>query len=156
MAVSGSLAFLAAATASVCAGAISDRWVARGGTPNRVRKTFAVGGLTLCTMITAVPLLDDHKAIPLLIVACCFYGCYSSTTFAITQTLAGPGGAARWTSLQNGFGNFAGIAAPWFTGWVVDRTGHFYLAFVVASLVALAGAACFQFGIREIREISPQ
>jgi MFS family permease len=154
MAKSGSLAFLAAAVASVCAGWISDRWMARGGTPTRVRKTFAVGGLTLCTIILAVPLAsNDRTAIPLLIVACLFMGTYSSTTFAITQTLAGARAAARWTGLQNGFGNLAGVAAPWFTGWVVDRTGQFYLAFLAAAAMALAGAACFMFGIREVRQV---
>lgn len=154
MAVDGSLAFLAAALTSVLAGWLADRWIARGGTPNRVRKTFAVGGLAFATIILTVPLSsDDRTAIPLLLAACVFFGAYSSTTFAITQTLAGGSGAARWTSLQNGFGNLSGVVAPWLTGWIVDRTGQFYLAFVVAAAVALAGAACFQFGIREIRPV---
>ena len=55
--------------------------------------------------------------------------------------------------MQNGVGNLAGVAGPWFTGWVVDRTGQFYLAFVVAAVVVLTGAAIFVFGIGPVRQI---
>jgi cyanate permease len=56
--------------------------------------------------------------------------------------------------VQNGVGNLAGVAAPWLTGWVVGRTGHFSLAFVVASLVALTGAAVYVFGLGAVKQVS--
>jgi cyanate permease len=68
------------------------------------------------------------------------FGVYTSNHWAITQTLAGPRAAGRWTSLQNGIGNLSGIAAAWLTGIVVDRTHSFALAFIIAALIALAGA----------------
>jgi cyanate permease len=43
--------------------------------------------------------------------------------------------------------------APWVTGWVVQETGQFYLAFVVAAAVVLTGAALFLFGIGPIRQV---
>ena len=154
MAVFSSLAFLAISLSSVTSGWLSDRWIARGATPTRVRKTFAGTGLVLSTIILPVCVVrDESVAMALLILTCLSYGLYSSNLFAITQTLAGPRAAGKWTGLQNGVGNLAGVAAPWVTGWVVQQTGEFYWAFVVAAAVALAAAAIFVFGIGPIRQV---
>ena len=84
----------------------------------------------------------QHEAasIALLLLACMSFGVYTSNNWAITQTLSGPLAAGRWTSIQNGVGNLSGIAAPWLTGVVVEKTGAFYLAFVIAAAIALIGA----------------
>ena len=71
----------------------------------------------------------------------------------MTQSLAGPRAAGKWTSFQNGFGNLAGVQAPSVTGFVVDRTGEFYLAFVLAAGFALAGAGMFVFGVGPIEPV---
>ncbi len=157
MAVFGSLSFLAVAVTSVASGWLSDRFIARGATPNRVRKTFAGVGLTLSTIILPVSVIkSDDIAMPLLLLACLCFGCYTSNVFAITQTMAGPRAAGKWTGLQNGVANLAGVAAPWVTGELLQRTGQFYLAFVVATVVVLAAAACFVFGIGPIRQVKFQ
>ena len=87
----------------------------------------------------------EVTSIALLLLACMSFGVYTSNNWAITQTLSGPLAAGRWTSIQNGVGNLSGIAAPWLTGIVVEKTGAFYLAFVVAAAIALIGA--FFWGI---------
>ena len=75
-------------------------------------------------MIIPVALVENAGAsMALLVLACLAFGIYTSNLFAITQTLAGPRAAGKWTSFQNGFGNFAGVLAPWLTGTVVDQTG---------------------------------
>ena len=154
MAVYGSLAYFAIAASCMISGWLSDRWIARGGSPTLVRKTFAGTGLVLSTIILPVALVrDEHIAMGLLMLACFSFGLFTSNIFAMTQTLAGPRAAGKWTALQNGFGNLAGVASPWFTGWVVERTGQFYLAFVVAAAVVLAGAALFVFGIGRIEPV---
>jgi cyanate permease len=90
----------------------------------------------------------------LLVLACLSFGIYTSNLFAITQTLAGARAAGKWTSFQNGFGNFAGVLAPWLTGVAVDKTGSFYLAFVIAACFALGGALNFVLGVGPIREVT--
>jgi MFS transporter, ACS family, D-galactonate transporter len=90
----------------------------------------------------------------LLTMACLAFGIYTSNLFAITQSLAGPRAAGKWTSFQNGFGNLAGVLAPWLTGVVVDTTGEFYLAFVLAAGFSLAGAGMFVFGVGPIERVS--
>lgn len=154
MAVFASLAFLAVAVSSVCCGWLSDRWIARGGTPTKVRKSFAGWGLAFSTIILPVALVHDNRiAMPLLILACTSFGAYTANVYAITQTLAGPRAAGKWTSFQNGFANLAGVAAPWITGSIVDRTHAFYWAFVVAAAIVLCGAGCFVLGIQTIEEV---
>jgi MFS family permease len=90
---------------------------------------------------------------PLLILACTAFGAFTANNFAITQTLAGPRAAGKWTSFQNGFANLAGVAAPWVTGSIVERTHAFYWAFVAAAAIVLCGAACFVVGIGKIEEV---
>jgi MFS family permease len=153
-AVVGSLAYFLIALSSVISGRVSDVLIARGGTPTRVRKTFAGCGLVLSTMILPVAVIRDASwAMALLMFVCLCYGLFSSNVYAITQTLAGPKAAGRWTGIQNGFGNLAGVAAPGLTGWVVQSTGQFYLAFLLAAAIALAGAAMFVLGIGKIEPI---
>ena len=148
------ISFLAIACATVTAGWISDRWIAAGGTPTRVRKTFVVGGLTLSTVILPVAAVKDGTAaVTLLILACLAYGTYTSNHWAITQTLAGPAAAGRWTSLQNGVGNLAGVAASWLTGQLVERTQSYGSAFVAAALVALAGAVLWGAVVGPVQQV---
>jgi sugar phosphate permease len=154
MAYVGSLAYLLIAISSVVCGHLSDYLIAHGYTANRVRKSFAGMGLGFSALVLPVAVLrSETAAIALLLAACVSFGLYSSNNFAITQTLAGPRAAGKWTSFQNGFGNLSGVAAPWFTGWIVERTGQFHLAFVAAAAVVLCGAACYVFGIGPIRPV---
>ena len=80
-----------------------------------------------------------------LMFACVAYGVFASSHWAIPQTIAGPIAAGKWTGLQNCLANFAGVAAPWITGFAVERTGHFFWAFAVCSAVVLVGAAAYAF-----------
>ncbi len=86
-----SLAFLAVAAATISAGWISDRFIARGTSPTVVRKTVVVSGLTFSSIIAPVAFVNSVTlSVVLLIVACMAFGTYTSNHWAITQTLAGP------------------------------------------------------------------
>ncbi|MDX2152964.1 MAG: MFS transporter [Bryobacteraceae bacterium] len=154
MATVGGIAYAVIASATVAAGWISDRWIASGATPTRVRKTIVVTGLAGSTVILPVAVVDDRNvALVLLLLACAAFGTYTSNHWAITQTLAGARAAGRWTSIQNGVGNFSGIVAPWLTGLVVERTGAFYLAFLTAAAIALAGALLWGVAVGRVEEV---
>jgi hypothetical protein len=102
-------------------------------------------------VLIAVQITNDVTiAMALLLFACVAFGMYTSNVFAISQTLAGPGAAGQWTGVQNGFANLAGVAAPWFTGWITQETGDFFLAFLAAATAVLISAAAYVFGIRRI------
>ncbi len=154
MAYIGALSYFAIAVATTIAGFASDRLIHRGKSVTLVRKGFAVSGLLASTIILPVASIPDNTtAITLLILACMGFGVLTSNHWAITQTLAGPTAAGRWTSLQNGVGNLAGIAAPWFTGFVVKQTGSFQIAFVVSAAVALLGALIYAFWVGRVEQV---
>jgi MFS family permease len=154
MATMGALAYLAIGLSAALCGWLSDHWIASGATPTRVRKTFTVGGLTLSTIIMPVALVTSKDlSMALLFIACIFFGMWSSNHWALIQTLAGPPAAGKWTALQNGVGNLAGVAAAALTGFVVSRTGEFFWAFVVATGIVLAGAFFYMFVIGPVEQV---
>jgi hypothetical protein len=148
MAVAGALPFMFTAAATTVAACLSYRAIAAGATPTRVRKTCTSLGLGIATVIVVVPIIPDpREALGVLIVASIGYGLFTSSIWAISQTVAGPVAAGRWTGLQNFIGNLAGVVAPVVTGFVVQRTGHFFFAFLVTAGVVLAGSMIFLFGL---------
>jgi cyanate permease len=68
--------------------------------------------------------------------------------FLFAQTIAGPRAVGRWSALQNGFGNFAGLAAPALTGFMVDKTGHFFTAFALVAAISVSGALVWSFAVK--------
>jgi MFS family permease len=155
MASLGSLAYLVTAVTSVIAGAVSDRAIANGATPTRVRKTCAGGGLAIATIVVAVAIAPDRTtSMVLLMLACVAYGVFASSHWAITQTLAGPLAAGKWSGLQNFVANLSGVIAPAVTGVVVDRTGQFLWAFAVSAIVVLIGSAAYLFGLPRIEPVT--
>ncbi len=154
MATLGALAYFVTGAATTAAGWFSDRLVAAGATPTRVRKTCTGLGLGFATIILAVTVVSDPAlSMMFLMLACVSYGVFASSHWAMTQTLAGPLAAGKWTGLQNFIANLAGVVAPALTGFVVDRTGHFFWAFAAAAAVVLAGAATYVFGLGRVEPV---
>src|SRR5580693_6772109 len=152
----GGAAYLILALSALLSGWISDFWIARGGTPTRVRKTFTALGLALGSMFcfaVAVFAFDSRLATLFLFLTCAGAGLCTSNLWAITQTLAGPLAAGKWTGLQNFVGNFAGIVSPALTGFVVERTGHFFWAFAVTAGVLLGGALSWAFVVGPVKAV---
>src|SRR5208282_3343506 len=146
MAKIGGIAYLLGACFSTLSGWLSDRWIASGATPTRVRKTFTGGGLESAGVFIGLAVVSGpNYCIAALILGVIFFGASASNIWAITQTLAGPKAAGRWTGFQNFVGNLAGVVAPALTGFVLERTGHFYWAFVIMTGIALAGMASWVF-----------
>ena len=144
-------AYLLAACSAILNGWLSDRWIVRGATPTLVRKTVVGGGLALAGSF--VGLAGLRGSVVALVLGVLFFGVANSNIWAITQTLAGPHATGRWTGFQNFVGNMAGVVAPAVTGFVLDRTGHFYWAFAVVTAVALTGTASFIFLVERIEPV---
>ncbi len=154
MANFGSHPFWGVAASSLFGGWLSDRLIRAGADPSRVRKRFTGGGLLVSFLVLPAFLAPNNSvSLALLIAACLSFGMYSSNVWAITQTLAGRQAAGKWTGLQNGFGNLAGIAAPYITGQIVGHTGSFYWAFAVVATIAVLGSGCYFWLAGDIREI---
>jgi MFS transporter, ACS family, D-galactonate transporter len=155
----GGAAYLTLAVSALISGWVSDLWIARGGRITRVRKTFTAAGLAgaSCFCLAVVVFaFDSRLALFFLFATCASAGLCTSNLWAITQTLAGPHAAGKWTGLQNFVGNFAGILSPALTGFVVERTGHFFWAFAAAAAVLMAGAMCWAFVVGPLEQVQWQ
>lgn len=151
MATVGAVAYLVTATATTIAGWTADHAIAAGSTPTLVRKACTVGGMACSTIILLVVAVPNGPAsMAFLMLACAAYGVYASSHWAITQTIAGPAAAGRWTGLQNFVGNWAGIVAPALTGFIVGRTGQFFWAFAAVAVVVLTGAFVYLFFLERV------
>jgi MFS family permease len=152
--VGGLLFYTVVAASCVASGWYSDRMIRRGASVNSVRKGFIVYGqlgVGLCLILCAcVPVL----ALPSLLVSAVFIGIESGPVYNIAQTLAGPRCAGQWVGVQNFFGNLAGIVAPYATGLMVDRSGHYAWAFMVAGAITFAGAAAWGWLIPKVEPLA--
>ena len=154
MAVLGSLPFWMLAVSTTLSGWTADRWIARGGAPTLVRKTFLLTGMLMCTLLLPAGIVkDDAVSIGLFTLACFAFGMTTSNHWGVTQTIAGPAAAGKWTGMQNAFGNVAGITTPWITGLIVGRTHSFYWAFVLVALAAALGACSYGFLVGKVEPI---
>ncbi len=154
MAEIGGVIYVVYAISAHLTGWLSDRWMRAGASDTRVRKTFSVAahvGMAASMLACAVggPLVSIAS---LFLAGVCF-GFNTPTIYAIGQTLAGPRAGGKWVALQNCVGNGAGIVAPIVTGLVVDRTGQFGLAFLIAAAVGLAGALGWGVIIRRVEPV---
>jgi MFS transporter, ACS family, D-galactonate transporter len=149
------LGYLCYSAGAAMFGWISDRWIAAGGTPTLVRKSIAgVGAGSAGLLLLGCALAGPTISVILLLLAFVTGGMCGSNIWAITQTLAGPRMAGRWTGFQNFLGNLAGIIAPAVTGFVVDFSGRFFMAFVIMAIVALLAALSYFFVIGPVKEIA--
>ena len=146
--------FLAIGISSLFSGSLSDLLIRRGASPTRVRKAFLVTGLTMSTLVLAASRIEDQRlSMFILVLGCISMGIASSNIWALTQRLSGRNAAAQWTGVQNGFGNLAGVIAPWLTGWIRDTTQSFNVAFLVAGGVVILGAMAYLWIVEDAEEI---
>ena len=154
MAVIGGGVYCIHAVSCAVLGATSDWWIRTGASPNRVRKSFIVGGSLGAAAAIALAADADPRATIWLLALFGFASGFTTPMFlAITQTLAGPRASSKWYGLQGIAGQFSGIVAPIVTGVIVDRTGQFSWAFTVAAVVLLAGAGAWAFIVPKIEPV---
>ena len=155
MATLGSIPFWTMALSSLISGWLSDRLIRSGRNASAVRKSFAAIGLLLCgaAMLPAPMVTSAAHSLGLITFACAAIGMYSSNVWAITQTLAGPTAAGRWTGFQNFFGNLGGVAAPIVTGIIVAQTGSFLFAFWTAAAILGVGVAAYAIFLRKLEQV---
>ncbi|MGA7538692.1 MAG: MFS transporter [Steroidobacteraceae bacterium] len=154
MATIGGVAYLLMAFTTMITGWALDRRIASGSSVTRVHKSFLGAGAA----ITAVTILgcvvaSAGASVLLFCVACAAMGLVSPSVYAVGQVLAGENAAGRWIGIQNCLGNMAGLVAPLLTGILVDRTGHFVLAFAITAVICAGGGLAWIFGIGPIAKI---
>ncbi len=152
-AVMGAAYVFCALVAATC-GWLSDRWILAGATPTVVRKGFtSVGMAGAAIFLLPCVLAGSRLATVMAVLVAASLGVCSSNVWAITQTLAGPSAAGRWTGIENFVGNLGGAVAPALTGFVLGRTGHYFWAFAITAVVSLLGALSWALWIGRVEPV---
>jgi MFS family permease len=148
-------AFLLIALTTIAVGWLTDRLIANGVSPTRVRKTAVTAGLASASLLGLIAFAPVTSAFSLFVflVACAGFGAYAGNHWAISQTLAGPGMAGRWTGLQNGIANLSGIIGPWLAGAIIQHFGSLRFAFLITGVIALLGALCWAFLVGKVEPV---
>jgi len=150
------LGFLAQAVAAFLTGWISDWWTRSGRDEAVCRRSMmvaagllaAAGVIGLMTASTSVSIalwlmmLGVSSAIP------------GVNLYAVAQMFAGPRAAGSFIGIQNATGNFSGIIMPVVTGAIIDLTGVYDNAFILAAAVSLAGALWWVLGVPKIEQVT--
>lgn len=144
MARLGGFVYALAAASGLFWGALADRLIARGAGATRVRKGMLCTGIVLgIVSMLAISFDIPPLAIAGLLVYGVATGLVSFNLLAISQIVSGANAAAKWMGVQNCVANLAGIVAPIATGAIIDRTGAFGMAFLVAAGVLVVGLFCW-------------
>jgi MFS family permease len=128
---------------AVCAllgGLAVDRYIKRGGSPDiGYKTTMAIVNLGSVACMLAMGYGSRPLAVAAIFVYQALNGASSAGLYAMPEIFGGATATGRWVGIQNSIGSLAGVVAPWLTGVIIDLTGHFTLAFILASAVSLLG-----------------
>jgi MFS family permease len=140
MAWTASWAYLLNAVFALLAGWLMDRWAKSRRSANIAYKSvMAVNHLVGVACMGAMLFLPAKGMIAALFAYEVMSGIASPGLYAIPQIIAGPHASARWVGVHNCIGAAAGIIAPALTGLLVQSTGQFGAAFMLAAAVSVFG-----------------
>ena len=150
----GAMLYILYAISTQASGLLADRWMAVGASSTRVRKTIiATGHLGVAVCMAVCALGGPTASVVGLVASGLFFGMNTATIFPIGQILGGPHAAGKWMGVQNCLANTAGVLAPIITGYVVDVTGKFGLAFALAAAMSLLGIVGWVALIRRVETV---
>ena len=149
-----SLPFVVAFITQPLTGFISDFIIRKGFSKTIARKGVLVAAQALSATIIAVAFVEDPM-IAMLILTINIAA--ASTIGGMMQTMASEvsplGMSATVTGAMNTVGAIAGVLAPTVTGLIVEMTGSFQMALVVAGGLIAIAAAIILFVIQKIEPI---
>jgi len=150
----GAMLYILYAISTQASGLLADRWMAVGASSTRVRKTIiTTGHLGVAVCMAVCALGGPAASVVGLVASGLFFGMNTATIFPIGQILGGPHAAGKWMGVQNCLANTAGVLAPIITGYVVDVTGKFGLAFALAAAMSLVGIVGWVALIRRVETV---
>jgi nitrate/nitrite transporter NarK len=132
---------------SLTAGAISNRWLARGGNVVRVRRFFGYVGFTGASTLLMVSFYLKDPLLAMLSMGMASF-CNDLTMPGSWSTCMDIGGkyAGTVSGSMNMMGNFGGMAGPLVVGLVLDNTNRdWQLAFLISAVIYFLGAICWMF-----------
>ena len=156
----GSLPFWAGMLGTLCGGWLGDYLINHGVSRTASRKGIIGAGLTTATILVVTAAYTADTMIAITLLTLCM-GSLRLATASVNSSpidLAPPSAVASLTSIQNFGGNIGGLLAPIVTGYIVEGTGSFVGALIMAGVMAMVGAISYVFllGKFETLQIVPQ
>jgi MFS family permease len=150
-------AYLINAISALLMGWATDSWCRAGRSPDLIYKgVMALSHVATIGCMIGMVLLPINGSIACLFGYEVVCGLSSPGVYAIPQILAGPQAAGRWVGVQNTCGNVAGIIAPALTGMLIDWSGNFVSAFVLAAAINVLGLVGWLFILPRIAPLNWQ
>ncbi len=153
-----SVPFLVGAAVIILSNWIGDAILTQHTRRSGTRRNLAVICLLLCAVGVAIPFVDS---LPLVVILTIFPVSFGGTATAANAALANdllrsPADSGRTFAFMVLGGNVFGLLAPIVTGYIIQITGSFSSAFVLAGVLSLIGAAVsFTFTRHTVGEASP-
>ncbi len=136
---------------SLLGGYVVDRLVARGVSPLNSRKIPIATALTATALFTVLAAYAEGtvSALAFLSAAVFFSAVAGATIWALVGAAAPQHMVASSGSIQNFGAYLGGACSPLVTGLIVDATGSFTLALVLAAAVSVAGAVVYLVVVKQ-------
>jgi len=147
------MSFGGMATVAILGGWAADRLIARGYNPVTVRRSFIIAGFLLA-FSEIIGAFTDSPSITLFCAVFSLSGLGLTTAnyWALTQTLMPASAIGRVSGIQNTAASLAGIAAPWITGTLVEKTGKFDAPLIAIGFWLIVGIGSYLFLVRAPRQ----
>jgi len=144
------------ATASdlIVGGWLIDHLIKRGGDETKVRKGVLITGMVFgLAVFGATRTASPYVAIAWISIALSGLAATAPVGWSLPALLAPKGGTGTVGGLMNFMNNLTGVLAPAVTGYIVEKTGSFDYAFLVAGVVLLGGIVAFVLLLGRIESI---
>ncbi len=147
----GSIPFAFGVAGGILGGRIVDMLIRRGVDPIRSRKIPMATSLVATAFFTVVAALTPSDTLSIACISASLFLVYlcSSAAWAMASVAAPANCTASIGSMQNFGGYIGGALAPTVTGFIVQGTGSFSMAFVTGAVIALVAAAGYWTLIQE-------
>ena len=137
--------FWAGMIGTLVGGWLGDRLIERGVSRTASRKGIIGAGLTLATIMVVAAAFAPQTWLAVVLLTLCLGSLRIATASlgSLPIDLAPPPAVASLTSIQNFGGNVGGLLAPIATGYIVQGTGSFVGALILAGGMAMVGAVAY-------------
>ncbi|MBM3840188.1 MAG: MFS transporter [Verrucomicrobia bacterium] len=146
-----SLPFLVFGVCQPLGGWIADRMIRAGYDPTLTRKGIISASFLTGLLLIPAAYASTAEMTLVLIMGGCLVGLSTANQLVILQDCAPPEQVGMYVGIYNFVGNLAGIIAPIITGFLIQMTGSYTPAFVVAALMIAAGQLSYWFIVGRLK-----
>jgi len=136
-------------------GWVSDRLIRRGWDETRTRKGIISFAFMFGLLMIPAAMARTAETAVALIIGAGLVGLSSANVLVMVQACAPHDEVGIWTGFQNCSGGIAGITAPLVTGFLIEWTGSFRPAFILAPILLMSGLLSYWFIVGKLAPPSP-